>query len=76
MKIINKISNFFSKRTITASIRNKLMMDWSDENKFLENRVKRENLRQLEKRSHIVYYFHSLDRSILTSNFSSIRKFH
>ena len=60
MKIINKISNFFSKRTITASIRNKLMMDWSDENKFLENRVKRENLRQLEKRSHIVYYFHSL----------------
>ena len=37
MKIINKISNFFSKRTITASIRNKLMMDWSDENKFLDN---------------------------------------
>ena len=60
MKIINKISNFFSKRSITASIRNKLMMDWSDENIFLENRVKRENLRQLEKRSHIVYYFHSL----------------
>ena len=43
MKIINKISNFFSKRSITASIRNKLMMDWSDENIFLENRVKREN---------------------------------
>ena len=60
MKIINKILNFFSKRSITASIRNRLMMDWSDENKFLENRVKRENLRQLEKRSHIVYYFHSL----------------
>ena len=51
MKIINKISNFFSKRTITASIRNKLMMDWSDENKFLENRVKRENFNDLQQQN-------------------------
>ena len=60
MKIINKISNFFSKKTISSSIRNKLMMDWSSEEKFFENRIKREKLRLFEKRPHIVYYFHSL----------------
>lgn len=60
MKIINKISNFFSKKTISSSIRNKLMMDWSSEKKFFENRTKREKLRLSEKRPHIVYYFHSL----------------
>jgi 2-hydroxychromene-2-carboxylate isomerase len=60
MKIINKISNFFSKKTISSSIRNKLMMDWSSEKKFFENRIKREKLRLSEKRPHIVYYFHSL----------------
>tara|TARA_A100000164_G_scaffold377327_1_gene416263 strand:+ start:1 stop:1404 length:1404 start_codon:yes stop_codon:yes gene_type:complete len=59
MKIINKISNFFSKKTISSSIRNKLMMDWSSEKKFYENRIKREKLRLSEKRPHIVYYFHS-----------------
>ena len=60
MKIINKLLNFFSKKTISASIRNKLMMDWSDERKFFNERKRRESLRASEKRLHIVYYFHSL----------------
>ena len=60
MKIINKLLNFFSKKTISASIRNKLMMDWSDERKFFNERKRKEFLRASEKRPHVVYYFHSL----------------
>ena len=45
MMILDKISNFFSKKTITAPIRNKLMMSWSSEENFYKQRREREKLR-------------------------------
>ena len=60
MMILDKISNFFSKKTITAPIRNKLMMSWSSEENFYKQRREREKLRIKEDRKHVVYYFHSL----------------
>ena len=58
--IKNKILNFFSKQEAVAPIRNKLMMIWSDEILFYNQRVVREKLRVEENRAHVVYYFHSL----------------
>jgi 2-hydroxychromene-2-carboxylate isomerase len=58
--IKNKILNFFSKQEAVAPIRNKLMMIWSDEIFFYNQRVVREKLRVKENRAHVVYYFHSL----------------
>ena len=52
--------NFFSKKEITAPIRNKLMMTWSSEKIFYNQREKREKLRIKNKRKHRVYYFHCL----------------
>ena len=52
--------NFFSKKEITAPIRNKLMMTWSSEKIFYNQRKKREKLRIKDKRKHRVYYFHCL----------------
>ena len=58
--IKSTLINFFSKKEITAPIRNKLMMTWSSEKIFYNQREKREKLRIKDKRKHRVYYFHCL----------------
>jgi 2-hydroxychromene-2-carboxylate isomerase len=58
--IKNRLINFFSKKEITAPIRNKMMMNWSNEKNFYNQRKAKENLRVKEGRPHTVFYFHSL----------------
>ena len=58
--IKNRLINFFSKKEITAPIRNKMMMNWSNEKKFYNQRKAKEKLRVKEGRPHTVFYFHSL----------------
>ena len=58
--IKNRLINFFSKKEITAPIRNKMMMNWSNEKNFYNQRKAKEKLRVKEGRPHTVFYFHSL----------------
>ena len=58
--IKNRLINFFSKKEITAPIRNKMMMNWSNEKNFYNQRKTKEKLRLKEGRPHTVFYFHSL----------------
>ena len=58
--IKNRLINFFSKKEITAPIRNKMMMNWSSEKNFYNQRKAKEKLRVKEGRPHTVFYFHSL----------------
>ena len=58
--IKNRLINFFSKKEITAPIRNKMMMNWSSEKNFYNQRKAKEKLRVKEGRPHTILYFHSL----------------
>ena len=58
--IKNRLINFFSKKEITSPIRNKMMMNWSNEKNFYNQRKAKEKLRVKEGRPHTVFYFHSL----------------
>ena len=58
--IKNRLINFFSKKEITAPIRNKMMMNWSNEKNFYNQRKAKEKLRVKEGRPHTILYFHSL----------------
>ena len=56
INIRNYLQNKFLSR-----VRNKLMMNWSDEELLIQERQEREKIRVSEKRSHKVFYYHQVD---------------
>ena len=55
------IRNFMVKRTISAKLRNQSMNMFSNFDLFNEIRVKAEEQRKQEGRTHDVFYFHKAD---------------
>ena len=72
--IKNRLINFFSKKEITAPIRNKMMMNWSNEKNFYNQRKAKEKLRVKEGRPHTVFYFHSLSDPYANLTIQVIKK--
>ena len=72
--IKNRLINFFSKKEITAPIRNKMMMNWSNEKNFYNQRKAKEKLRVKEGRPHTVFYFHSLSNPYAHLTIQVIKK--
>ena len=59
--MLKAFKNFMARRTITASIRNRIMNNFSNYEIFKSSRLKSESNRQEEGRSHEVLYFHKVD---------------
>jgi 2-hydroxychromene-2-carboxylate isomerase len=59
--MLKAFKNFMARRTITASIRNRIMNNFSNHEIFKSSRLKSESNRQEEGRSHEVLYFHKVD---------------
>ena len=61
--IKNRLINFFSKKEITAPIRNKMMMNWSNEKNFYNQRKTKEKLR-LKEEAKMTKEFNKVDKEI------------
>ena len=58
--MLTKISNYLQNKFLSRK-RNKLMMNWSNEDLLNRERQKREKIRVSENRSHKVFYYHLVD---------------
>ena len=54
------IRNYLQNKFLSRA-RNKLMMNWSNEELLIQERQKREKIRGSENRSHKVIYYHQVD---------------
>ena len=54
------IRNYLQNKFLSRA-RNKLMMNWSNEELLIQERQKREKIRVSENRSHKVLYYHQVD---------------
>ena len=58
--MLTNISNYLQNKFLSRA-RNKLMMNWSNEDLLNRERQKREKIRVSENRSHKVFYYHQVD---------------
>ena len=58
--MLTNIRNYLQNKFLYRA-RNKLMMNWSDEELLIQERQEREKIRVSDKRSHKVFYYHQVD---------------